>query len=474
MLFSIFGGFLVHIVWFKRDLRLLDHRPLNVVSKLDVVPLYIVEPSIWSYGDLSKRHFNFVFESLIDLQNALRAIGSELFTSISEIDAILDILYSHYGPFHLHSHMEHGLQHTYERDKRVRKWIDSHACQWTEYPSFAVVRYKKDPSRREFLEQWLKEPIYPKPKSLNLPSTIPVELSTNLTELKGFKIDGQDAQQAYKGGEQEAIKKARDFFTTRFKKYNVYINKPFYSPSSSSLLAPYITWGNISLKALHIATRRHLDELKILAEKEGNDFNFKQLEAFSQRLLWHCSFIQGVERNPKLHLVSNDPRFNMIRQHNPEKLNAFRMGCTGIPFVDACIKALNQTGWVNFKQRAMLASFACNTLLLDWKDVGLALGNLWNDYDPGIHWMQMQTQSGLFPRSHIPLYDVIKQSKMHDPKGEFIKKYLPELINIDADKIHEPWLLEMNPYIQPIMDYRKQFSITKEILYAIKKKDTKE
>ncbi|QWB96191.1 deoxyribodipyrimidine photo-lyase [Mycoplasmatota bacterium] len=453
-----------HILWFKKDLRVFDHQPLFTASKeASILPIYILEPSIWNYGDLSNRHLKFVMESLIDLQDAFKQKGADLFVTVGEMEDVFEHLFKTYGRFKLYSHREHGLKHTYDRDIRVKKWISDHHCEWLEFPSFAVARYSSEHPRKNFKEELLKQKIYPAPKKICLPEVISSILSNQLKDIEHFHIQGDLPLNGLHGGEKEAILKANAFFKSRYKKYNVYINKPYYSIQSSSLLSPYLTWGNISIKALQISTKRHLLELE-----QSNEFNHSQLKAFHQRIQWHCSFVQAVENDPLLHINSRDIRFEGMRIHDYEKLEAFRTGKTGIPFIDACMIALNQTGWINFKQRATVASFACNTLLLDWRDVGYVLANLWFDYEPGIHWLQMQTQAGLIPHSHIPLYDVIKQSKMHDPDGLFIKKYIPQLSTAPIHLIHEPWLIENNPYISPIISYREMFNMTKERLYKIK------
>lgn len=457
------------IVWFKKDLRLFDNQAISVASQSkSVLPIYVFEPSIWSYGDLSKRHFQFVLESLVDLKESLTRIGSDLYVTIDEIENVLNELYLMYGEFVLYSHREHGLSNTYIRDKKVKKWIIDHQCKWIEFSSFSVARYPNEYPRYKFKEKFLSENIYPIPNKLELPNIIPNCLSSNLQSVENFKVSGNSAINPLKGGEKEAIIRANDFFKHRFKKYNIYINKPYYSILSSSLIAPYLTWGNISLKALQRATNKHMNEQQKLSE-----FNFSQLFEFNKRIQMHCSFVQAIENDQLLNEVARDNIFDEVKNRDKIKLEAFKNGKTGIPFVDACMISLNEKGWINFKQRAMLASFACNTLLLDWKEVGTILANLWLDYEPGIHWLQIQTQAGLIPYRHIPLYDVIKQSKMHDPEGLFIKKYIPELASVSDDFIHEPWLLDNNPYISPIINYRETFNYTKDLLYKIKKSNGK-
>ena len=155
--------------------------------------------------------------------------------------------------------------------------------------------------------------------------------------------------------------------------------------------------------------------------------------------------MEKVEIKPWIHQVSKDPWYEGIRKTNPDAFETFKSGKTGFPFVDACIRFLN------------------------WKDVGQFLAQQWIDYEPGIHWSQIQMQAGLIPPRHIPIYDVIKQSKENDPKGDFIRQNVLELAHLSAEEIHEPWKLNSNPYYEPMIDYESTLQSSKETLYPIKK-----
>ena len=452
---------MVHVVWFKRDFRTLDHAPLHAASFADeVFPLAVIEPSIWDAGDLSKRHYQFVKESMHDLDQRLQKMGNQLHVRVDEMIPVLETLYATWGQFTMHSHMEHGLSHTYERDKAVKAWMDAHQCRWTETPGFGVKRGTYVGHRPSFMKTYLKEPVYPVPRSLKTVNKVPNGFSDS-SILDGYTPPGTPASNPLKGGETAAIKQANSFFQTRTKTYLKHMTKPAYSFTSSSLLSAYLTWGNISIKSLHKATQNHLDS----PEKKPK----KALQSFSSRVYWHCHFVEKVEMKPWINTVSKDPRYEGVRTTNEEWFERFKKGTTGFPFVDACMRFLHAKAWLNFRQRAMLTSFACNTLLLDWRDVGQFLAQSWIDYEPGIHWSQIQMQSGLIAPRHIPIYDVIKQSKETDPDGVFIQSQIPELAACSSANIHEPWKLADNPYIAPMIDYDAILNENKEKLYAIKK-----
>lgn len=455
---------MVQVVWFKKDLRTLDHAPLHAASLAGpMLPLFVVEPSVWTHGDLSIRHYQFVKESLNDLKKRLEKLGQTLYVTVSEMIPVLEKIHETYGPFAMHSHMEHGLSHTYQRDLRVKKWMRDHGCVWHEYPGDAVLRGHYVSHRPSFMKTYLTPPVIPVPKSLTSPHPAPPFLG--IAALDKFSPPGSVALAPVKGGESEAIKHANAFFKARYKTYQVAISKPIESLHTSSFLSAYLTWGNISIRSLHKATENHLNELK----EAQQTFYKKQLRAFHTRLFWRSHFVEKIEMKPWIDHVSKDPRYNDVRTPDLDTMERFKSGQTGFPFVDACVRHLNRTSWLNFRQRAMLTSFACNTLLLDWQAVGQFLAQQWIDYEPGIHWSQIQMQAGLIPPRHIPIYDVIKQSKETDPNGDFIRLNIPELSSIKEAEIHEPWLLTPNPYMAPMIDYYPTLNATKEKLYAIKK-----
>lgn len=458
---------MMHVVWFKRDLRVLDHQPLFEAHQHgDVLPIYIVEPSIWEQKDLSARHFQFVLESLEDLSKNIQSLSGQLFLAIAEMEDILQAIYDTYGPFRLLAHEEHGTPETFARDIRVHQWMAEKNLIFTEFQGMGVTRRLS--SRDHFQINWeayMTKEIIPIPSSLKTPAKVPALLTNSLEAIQNFHVKGSRIQFGQLGGETEAHNVLTSFFQQRFKHYNFHISKPYQSATSCSRLSPYIAWGNISMRYVVQETRKLL---------HGNVTTFykKQLEAFLSRLHWHCHFIQRIEDDANITTQSINPAFDTIRNDWDEALfRKWYFGQTGIPLVDAAMRCLHQTGWINFRSRAMVLSFVCNTLLLDWRRPALGLAQLFLDYEPGIHFSQVQMQAGTTGFNTIRVYNPVKMGKDHDADGAFIRHFVPELRSVPNDFIHEPWLYPRFHELQyptPIVEIQQANKQARNMLYSVK------
>jgi deoxyribodipyrimidine photo-lyase len=167
----------------------------------------------------------------------------------------------------------------------------------------------------------------------------------------------------------------------------------------------------------------------------------RAVRSFLARCHWHCHFMQKLESEPDIEFLAfnhacDDLRSGDLDEH---RLTAWQSGRTGYPFVDACMRALKARGWINFRMRAMLVSFASHHLWIDWRHYKDWLACQFIDYEPGIHLAQIQMQSGLTGINSLRIYNPVKQGLDHDPDGAFIRRWVPELAGLDAASIHEPW-----------------------------------
>jgi deoxyribodipyrimidine photo-lyase len=172
-----------------------------------------------------------------------------------------------------------------------------------------------------------------------------------------------------------------------------HISRPFESQKSCSRLSPYITYGCLSLKYVCKETIQRISELRendSLAAKN----HIKSLSNFLSRLHWQSHFIQKLEDEPEIEKRNLNPDFNRIRIETDQKLiDAVFSAQSGIPYIDAIMKELYITGWTNFRSRATLVSFLCNTCMQPWQSFAERLACLFTDYEPGIHYSQLQMQA---------------------------------------------------------------------------------
>ena len=149
--------------------------------------------------------------------------------------------------------------------------------------------------------------------------------------------------------------------------------------------------------------------------------------------------------------------------------------------IDASMRCLKATGWINFRMRAMLVSFLTHHLDQDWRNGAFILANYFLDFEPGIHYPQVQMQAGTTGVHTLRIYNPIKQGKEHDPKGIFVRKWIPELQNVPDNYIHEPWqmtemeMLMLNfdlkrDYYAPIVNVEQVAGEAREKLWAFKKR----
>ena len=245
----------LQLVWFKRDLRLEDHRPLIQALALgDVLPLYIVEPDLWRQQDASGRQWAFCREALLDLQQAMAALGQPLVIRRGDAVAVLERARRQLGVSGLWSHEETGNDWTYARDKRVAAWARERSIPWREVPQFGVVRPLR--TRGGWARRWeerMAEPITPAPTHFEpLQGVSPGELPS-AAEL-GLEPDPCPHRQH--GGRHAGLNELEHFLDQRVEQYCQSISSPNRAFTGSSRLSTYLTWGCLSMREVLSAVVR--------------------------------------------------------------------------------------------------------------------------------------------------------------------------------------------------------------------------
>ncbi len=430
----------MQIIWFKRDLRITDHKPLVEAAKGGVVLcLYIAEPDYWKLPDTSARQWLSIAESLKDLDDELfKTYGARLTIQTGDAVEILQKIHINTPITNIHSHEETGNLWTYKRDLKVAKFCQKSNISWLEYKQFGVVRRLKSRDNWSGLwEEFMSEPLINQPTSLHAIHTEPFIIPS----LSDLGLEPDPCPNRQKGGRILGLRCLKSFFEGRGRSYQFEMSSPLTAQKACSRLSLHIALGTLSLREIIKKTQEKRQEA---LSAHFSSMPVRSIDAFMSRLHWHCHFIQKLECEPNIEMRSTNHLHERERhkvEHNEAYLKAWISGQTGFPFVDACMRSLINMGWINFRMRAMLMSFASYHLSLDWTKSGAALARLFTDYEPGIHWPQVQMQSCQTGINIPRIYNPVKQSFDQDKDGVFIKKWLPELAHLPLHFIHEPWLM---------------------------------
>ncbi|WP_061007664.1 deoxyribodipyrimidine photo-lyase [Vibrio sp. CUB2] len=466
----------INLVWLKRDLRLTDHTPLQraLSSEHPTVLLYIVEPMLLDDPHYSARHWRFIWQSLQDMNETLSARGHQVSVMSGSAIDFLSAIQNQFNINAIFSHQEIGLDCTFERDKQVSEWLQSQGVPWREFEHGAVIRGAKD--RLGWDKHWdtvMRAEI----EDIDLESASLITLDVDalgcsfapppswLEKIKGMQT----------GGSSLAWQTMEDFFQRRGRDYYRSISSPTASRTACTRLSPYLAWGNISLREVYQYLLKHWQVAGFR----------RSLIALSSRLHWHCHFMQKFESECEMEFrcvnKAYEPLLHQANVRDAALLDAWKSGTTGIPLIDACMRCLHHTGYINFRMRAMLVSFLTHHMNMDWRDGVTHLAQLFLDFEPGIHYPQFQMQAGVTGTNTIRIYNPTKQAQEHDAGGEFIHKWIPELAMVPTPLLFEPWkmtametvMYQLDPdsrYLAPVVNVEASAKAARERLWAWRKR----
>jgi deoxyribodipyrimidine photo-lyase len=445
------------LVWFKRDLRVADHAPLAAAAQAEAaLALVIIEPTWLQSPECHPRHVAYLLQCATALREALAALGLPLIVRVGEAVPVLAELRRDFAYAQLHSHEETGPGWSYTRDMTVARWCRAEGVAWTEWPQTGVVRRLKD--RRGWAGRWLQRMDAPR---VPVPAGFRAARGLEPGVLPGLRDLGiGPAPDLPAAGEAAAHRELADFLAGRAIGYRRHLSSPLTAERGCSRLSEHLAYGTLSMRQVHQATEAAVRNTPH-RELEGRELAYG-LRGFASRLRWHCHFMQKLEDEPQIEFR------NFARSHDglragdgvhegavdTERLQAWCEGRTGFPMVDACMRQLAATGWLNFRMRAMLVSFAAYHLGLHWRAPGLHLARQFLDFEPGIHWSQMQMQSGTTGINTLRIYSPAKQQAEQDPQGEYVRRWLPELGS--------------PAYPPPIVNERAALAEIKARLYALR------
>ncbi len=463
---------MIQVVWFKRDLRTFDHRPLaEAAARGPVLPLYVAEPDYWRLPDVSTRQWLVQRAALDELSQRLSALGAPLIVRVGGVVDVLARIHSAVGIARLLAHEETGNLWTFRRDIAVRAFCNRHRIAFQEFSQTGVIRGAGARDRwAAHFGRFASATVAAEP--LRLTAVEAAKIAPLPTaETLGLHDDGCIAPQS--GTRQAALGLLDSFLDGRGADYRRGMSSPLSGATCCSRLSVPLATGAVSvrevLQRLYAARRALVD-----APQGLRSVPVTAVDSLIARLHWRGHFMQKLESEPELEIRAFHPVHQGARTPTPPddaSLIAWATGRTGVPFVDACMRSLIATGWLNFRMRAMVQSFASYHLRLDWRASGERLAQLFSDYEPGIHWPQVQMQSGQTGINTPRIYNPVKQGLHQDPEGRFTRYWVPELAHIPLASLQTPWLevgADLGGYPEPIVDVATAARSAKARLTALR------
>mmetsp|Transcript_30487 Transcript_30487/g.74264 ORF Transcript_30487/g.74264 Transcript_30487/m.74264 type:complete len:624 (+) Transcript_30487:233-2104(+) len=513
------------MVWLRKDVRFLDNEALSEAVRdakrvgAKVLLAYFYEEDIVQRPDFASCHLKFVNEGLREFSAKAESLGGYLITKKGTLPNLFEQLLTTNSEgedtvFRLkaiYTHEETGNSAMRLRNERVATWSKKAGVQVKYFNQTGVT--KNLTTRDGWAKKWRQ--------LMDRPSSKPPET------LRGLCINADSAgllweeelgvfrdrkPEAACGGESLALELLKTFTEgKRSVGYGKNVSSPNTAWEGCSRLSPYLTWGHISLRTVYKTVKRLRERLKQdKALKASAQSSWaRDLSSFEARLRWRSHFMQKLEDEPSMetenlcraydgmrdrHFMDGDGAIGkkenetasnadmQNRRASQQKFAAWCTGNTGFPMVDAVMRCLLLGGWINFRMRAMLVSFASYTLWLDWRETSKFLGKHFLDYEPGIHYPQFQMQSGTTGINALRIYNPTKQVTDHDKEGTFIRRYVPALSEVPKRYIAEPWKMPEavqkksgciigEEYPPPIVDQSAAYTFARKRIGDIRKQE---
>ncbi len=443
------------IIILNRNLRLLDNSALYYGSlKSNFIVIYLYDVDYWKANGKSSRQLKFSNDCLEELDEDLKKLNSNVNVFNGSFYDLGKWIETNYNNFSIH--INHCTDVNYFREG-FNNFKENFKNKITVYDDYGLQLNNFD--RDTWSKNWnhiMNSDLLGVPKPSNNKDRL------NLIGFSDFKneisCEFSGLSNIQKGGTSKAKELLETFLDQRCKGYRIKMSSPSQSEESCSRLSPHFTYGSISIRQVYQQLNKMLPELN----------NKKDLYSFKKRLYWHCHFVQKLHTEPELEFYSMHRMCDDLRpDYDDEIIEKWIEGETGFPFLDACMKFLSENGWINFRMRAMIMSFASYNLWQPWQKTSPHLAELFTDYEPGIHISQVQMQSGVTGINLPRIYSISKQSMDQDPDAEWTKNLLPQLNNFDPKLIHNAELNDS--YIPQIVDLKTSAKFARDQVWGIRK-----
>ncbi|WP_267640152.1 DASH family cryptochrome [Haloarchaeobius amylolyticus] len=447
------------LVWFRRDLRCHDNPTLAAAAEADeLLPVYCFDPRAFGkreYGGPNSFSFEktgghrtrFLTESVADLRERLREHGCDLLVREGKPEDVLPELAAAHDADELHcstyptseekdvesavtaalsdegvevqSHWGHTLYHVDDlpTDPRV---IDD-----------TFTPFRKAVEAESTVRDPLPEPALP-------PLPVSVGDDTGEVPTAPFGTDPATADDRgalpFAGGEGRAIDRVEEYIWEgdHLREYKETRNG-LVGADYSSKFSPWLALGCLSPRYVHDEVRRYE------AERVANDSTYWLLFELCWRDFFQFQFVKHGNQHFRREGIRN--RTDVTWLWDDRRFRLWATGQTGIPFVDAAMRELNETGYVSNRARQNAASFLANNLRLDWRHGAAYFETKLLDYDPCSNYGNWAYIAGVGNDSRDRQFDIVWQANRYDPDAAYVKRWIPALEPFSAEEAHEPWTI---------------------------------
>ena len=460
------------LVWFRRDLRASDHAALYhaLTTCQKVHCAFVFDTEILDPLPRKDRRVEFIRESLVELDERLRALSGHAGGGLIVLHAVasdaIPTLAEELGVDAVFANHDDEPQ-ALARDQRVRTRLATARRAFHTYKDHTVFE------RDEVLTQtgkpysvftpyknaWLRKvdafylKSYPVERHARRLAPRPQAHAHAVPALQALGFE--PAGLALPAGESGAQALFEDF-CQRIGRYEDARNFP--AVKGPSYLSVHLRFGTISPRLL----ARTAHALMV----QGN----QGAATWLSELIWRDFYHQILAHHPQVVENSFKPAYDAIAwESGPEAQELFAAWCegrTGYPLVDAAMAQINQTGYMHNRLRMVVASFLVKDLGIDWRWGEAYFATHLNDFDLAANnggW-QWASSSGCDAQPYFRIFNPVSQSEKFDAKGQFIRRYLPQLAGLPDAALHAPWAakpLELqaagvvlgSTYPHPIVDH---------------------
>jgi deoxyribodipyrimidine photo-lyase len=466
--------------WFRRDLRVADNTSLARAARdADrLIPVFILDDHYASDPNVGPSRYRFLAETLAELAKSLASRGGRLLVRRGPARTALPRLLQDTGAEAVYANHEIG-PYPERRDRQARDAVEAAGARFRLFPDALLVEPDAIATRAgdpftlfaPFLKRWLaaeKRDPEPDPPRLETPELPGIPLG----KVRSWR-DLEPNFLATPGGESQARALLEKFLCHAAADYAEHRNFP--ARRGTSRLSAHLHFGTISPRTIRTAA--------IGAREAAPPGAGEGIGRFVVELAWREFYHHVLFHFPRVAEESFRPEFDRLPwRSSPESLAAWKEGRTGFPMVDAAMRELARTHWMHNRARMIAASFLVKDLHIHWREGEkwfehqLADADLANN-NGGWQWA---AGSGTDAAPYFRIFHPVLQSRKFDPNGDYIRRFVPELALVPAEKIHEPWKMTSEEqrgagcrlgtdYPFPILDHAREREAALQMFAALKR-----